>query len=376
MIVKGLIINDLHFGIKDTKRLYEELKLFKEKLSEFKPNLLVVDGDYFDHKLSIGDPETYYAVSFFNEMLDICRREHITIRMVQGTRSHELNQLQLFKPHESDKDIDFKIIETVSEEDLFGLHILYLPEEYPMDSEEYYKDFKAPDKRYNIIFGHGTWDDIAFDSQIDLGAQTSTLSAPVFVYDNWKHTIPNGFISFGHIHSRHTFHKKLFYSGSYTRWGFGERSARGFSCFEYDTEKLVWKLDYIDNDLAPSFEVMSISELDESIKSGSVDEIKVALDARVSQADNIRIDLSGLPKDTLEILKKYYKDNQNVKIEVKEQTTIKEAAAVDKKEFEKWHYITKRQLPLNQTIKKYCSEELKKDIELDVIDKTIAAPTE
>ena len=28
-IVKGVVINDLHFGIKDSKRLYDELSQFK-----------------------------------------------------------------------------------------------------------------------------------------------------------------------------------------------------------------------------------------------------------------------------------------------------------------------------------------------------------
>ena len=36
--------------------------------------------------------------------------------------------------------------------------------------------------------------------------------------------MPNGFVSFGHIHGRNTYGKKIFYSGSFTRWGFNEIS--------------------------------------------------------------------------------------------------------------------------------------------------------
>lgn len=53
-MVKGVVINDLHFGIKDSKRLYDELHQFKDFLNEHDDlQLLVFDGDYFDCKLNI-----------------------------------------------------------------------------------------------------------------------------------------------------------------------------------------------------------------------------------------------------------------------------------------------------------------------------------
>ena len=33
-----------------------------------------------------------------------------------------------------------------------------------------------------------------------------------------------------------TYGKKIYYSGSFTRWNYGERSDKGFTYYEYDTE--------------------------------------------------------------------------------------------------------------------------------------------
>ena len=44
-----------------------------------------------------GDPATFYAITFFKELIDIVKEKHLIFRVVQGTRSHDLNQLQIFK---------------------------------------------------------------------------------------------------------------------------------------------------------------------------------------------------------------------------------------------------------------------------------------
>lgn len=365
-MIRGLVINDIHFGIKDSKRVYEELIQFKNYIKEHDINLLVIDGDYFDCKLSIGDTATYYAMTFFNELVKLVKEKHIIFRMVQGTRSHELNQLQLFKPFENDIEMNFKIIETAQEEELLGLKILYLPEEYPENSNEYYKEYK--EKQYNIIFGHGTWDFVAQPGQIEL-SQKDVHTAPVFIWKEWKDTIPNGFISFGHIHGRNTYGKKIFYSGSFSRWNYGEPSEKGFTYFEYDLDNLSYDVRYINNDMAPEYDSISVRELGIDLDTAEVSVLQEALDAFIKEPkDNLRIDLSGLSKEKITILKEHYKTKDNVKIEVRDEKKSLLKESTERKNFEKWHYITKRQLPLNETVKKYCKEEKGVDLEIKQID--------
>jgi len=291
--------------------------------------------------------------------------------MIQGTMSHDLNQLQLFKPMENDKNIDFKIIETVQEENFKGMHILYLPEEYPEDSAAYYAPFMAKGKEYNAIFGHGTWDFVAQPGVLE-NSMRSTHSAPVFIWKDWKHTIPNGFISFGHIHGRNTYGKKIFYSGSFTRWNYGERSEKGFTKFICNLTDNSYDVKYIDNTMAPKFDVISVSELGLDLTTAKLTEIQESLDKKINSFDNLRIDLNGLSKENIDILKKYYSDKENIKVEVRDAPKVFLKESKSAAEFEKWHYITKRQLPLDKTIQKYCKEEMKKDISLKDIDKIIS----
>lgn len=373
-IVKAVVINDLHFGIADSQRMFNELHQFTDFLKEHTDiQLLVIDGDYFDRKLSMTDSAAYLAMMFFKEVYDICRKQHIIMRMVQGTRSHELNQLQVFDPYESNTDVDFRIIRTAQEEDLLGMHVLYIPEEYPENEEEYYKEFKAPEKRYNVIFGHGTWDFVSFDNQIRHAQQTATRSAPVFIWNEWKHTVPNGFITFGHIHGRNVYGKKIFYSGAFTRWGFGEKSARGFTYFEYDLENKKYDVKFIDNTEAPSYESVSIKDIKEiNLQEQDITEIKKSLDSYIKTFDNVSIDLSGLSDENIAMLKKAYAHNSNIKLEAKSNTKLlNEETEVVNEKIQKYKYITKRTLPLPEMIQKYCKEDMEQDIPLDTVKKIL-----
>lgn len=372
-LVKGVVINDLHFGITDSQRLYNELDIFKKYLEEHKDvQFLVIDGDYFDHKLSVVDPATYLAVTFFHELITICKKQKIIVRMVQGTRGHELNQLQIFDAYQNDSELNFKIVLTAQEENLLGMHILYLPEEYPEDSEAYYAKFKAKDKQYNIIFGHGTWDFVAFESQIEHGKQTNTHSAPVFIWKEWQHTIPDGFISFGHIHSRNIYGKKIFYSGSFTRWNHVERSARGFTHFEYDTDAKTYNVEFVDNNLAPKFDEVAISNLVNLDLNQDIKKIQTALEEAIAATDYLAIDISGLNKENKAIIKKLYGSNNHIKLEEKTKgSVLKESSAANAEEFKKYHYITKRQLSLEETVKRFAEEDLKKTIEVDKIKEVL-----
>lgn len=262
--------------------------------------------------------------------------------------------------------MNFKIIERAEMEEILGLKILFIPEEYPENSEEYYKPFK--ENQYNIIFGHGTWEFVAQPGQIEQ-SKKDVHSAPVFIWNEWKNCIPDGFVSFGHIHGRNTYGKKIYYSGSFTRWNFGERSEKGFTYFEYDLENKTYKVEYVNNTEAPSFDVVSVKELGIDLDNTSADEIQTLLNQFITETNNLRIDLSGLSKEKVEILKEFYSHNPRIKTEVREgKSLLKESVASEKKEFEKWHYITKRKLPLNETIKKYCKEELHVDLSLAKID--------
>lgn len=372
--IKGLCLQDVHFGIKDSDRLYSELKLVLEKLQTGNYRFFSINGDYFDRKLSLNEPASALAINFFGQLINVCATNNIVFRLIQGTRSHDLNQLQIFEHFTKNNDIDFKIIQTAQTELIYGMNILYIPEEYPENSDEYYKPFIKTKTKYDLILGHGTWDFMAFESQKKHAQDVSILSAPVLFYKDWSSALADGGkVIFGHIHSRNVYKNKIFYSGSFTRWGYGEKSDRGFTVFETNPETKNIDVKFINNELAPKYETISLADLGKDLASELTisDLEKVITEELIADAENLKIDLTGLSADVIEFFKTKYRDNKNVKIETKivPKLLSEEHNAV----YDKYDYVLKRSLPVDETIKKFAKDEFDKDIELDTVKKIIAA---
>ena len=180
-------------GIAHTPHLYEELmaivpKTIEEKGQNIKAVIIV--GDYFEKEL-VGSHK-YYATKFFAELARICNEKGLALRMVKGTPSYDHNQLNGFFANTNTllPDLNFKIINTVETENLFGLDILYIPEEQLKDQDEYYAPFKV--NKYDVIAGHGTWD-FAPKASFQLGNNDpDKLASPVFLTKEWDHVIPKG----------------------------------------------------------------------------------------------------------------------------------------------------------------------------------------
>ena len=374
MKLNGIALFDLHFGHKRTEEMYkEELPMFLEylKTNGDEIDVLNFNGDYFDRKLSSTEPAIAYAIAFFNEVIEICIEKNIKVRVILGTRSHDLNQYTtLFQHYFERTDLDIKYIPTVQEEEINGIKILYVPEEYPEDNEAYYAEYKA--KSYHVMHGHGTWDFVSFIANSESEkVETGTRSAPIFVYDEWESALQNGFALFGHIHKRQH-HKNVYYSGSYTAWGFGDASEKGFMTYQIDTEANTWKVEYINNTKAPSYASVSIKGLfrGQDISNLTLEEIQTIINENLTDTDNVKIDLAGLSEDKIKVFKDLFKDNSNVKIEVKKKkATLKEEG--EPAIYDTYGYILKRELPLDQTIQRFVKEEYGENFTLERIKEII-----
>jgi hypothetical protein len=369
MLVKGVTIQDLHFGHKATERMYNELNQFKEFLNNNEVHILNFNGDYFDRKLTGTDPHMFYALNFFSEVMDICKKKNIKVRIILGTRSHDLNQVStMFNHYMGKPELDIKYITTVQSEEILGMNVLYIPEEYP-DTLEYYDEYIKGS--YAAIHGHGTWDFVNFAATVDKENEergNGTHTAPIFKYNDWKNSIKDGFAIFGHIHKRQN-KANVYYSGSFTRWGYGDRSDKGFMYYEYNTDTKEWKVEYIDNEKAPRYDVIDVTDIFSGIDPNTVevDEILKILNEQVELTDNLRINLAGLSEDKIKMLKKSYEHNPKVKIEVITKKAKKLMESIEPKVFEKYDYILNRKLPIEETIKRFVLEEKSVDMDLDVI---------
>ena len=250
----GVVISDIHFGAFDCKQLsYELNEVFLKYIQDMKKlDYVIIDGDYFDHKIYLNNPIVHYAITFMDSLVKLSIKRKFPIRIVYGTDSHEVNQYFVFNNYENDPDIDFKVIKTVTEEELLpDMKVLYLPEEYVYSELDHYKNFINSNNKYNYIFGHGTISDIM--SYINT-KNTSTERKHVAVFKaSDLMDCCDGEIYFGHYHVNSNIDNRVFYVGSYSRWEHGEDAPKGFYHIEYDTTKNKYTHHFIENPCAKKY---------------------------------------------------------------------------------------------------------------------------
>lgn len=357
MIVKGITINDLHFGLPASPRIYNEAStIILDFIEKNDLDVIHINGDYFDRKLSFSEPAALLAMKFFYQLRELCIKKKIKLRFIHGTMSHERGQTEMFNKFAS-KYLDMKVINTVSEEELFpGFNVLYVPEEYPVNADEFYAPFK--EKQYEAIMMHGMWDFLAMSSMIEESNRTDFQTAPIFIYDDWKQMVPHGMILCGHIHARHVYKKKIFYPGSFSAWDFTDLSERGFAYYTYDTEKKYYNVKLINNNLCPTFGTITLDNLGLDLENYDVNDFQEAVKLAAEKYDNFRVDIdtTKLSAENVEILKKVYKDNPKVKIKILEKKMMLLEEETDK--YSRYEYIFKNLLPIEDVILKFIQEDL------------------
>lgn len=312
MINKILIVGDIHFGIDATERLYTETQQILHYLNEHEINLVVLNGDYFDSELLLSSKAGLLAVQFWSDLLDICREKNIKIRSIEGTTKHDRGQFQalsefIIYDEFGNPDVDFKYIKTAQTEDLDGMHILYVPEEYPENGAEYYDEFRKD--QYDVIFLHGMWDFTGLEA-----VAKNASKAPFFNYDDWKYSLEHGVAISSHYHGR-MINKDghVVYIGSFTAWKFDYETDRGFCYLEIDTDQKLYKYDLITNKMAPKYRTILGTDLPVS-SDASADDLKLAIDSIANDSDYLRVDMTGFDSYIVLLLKQAYKTNNHVKI--------------------------------------------------------------
>ena len=253
----GVIISDIHFGATDPSELKKELSdVFLKYLSEMKKiDFIIIDGDYFDHKLYLNDKVSDYAISFMNTLVKISQIHSCPIRIVYGTESHEVNQYTVFNDYENNPEIDFKIIRTVSDEELLqNMNVLYLPEEYVLSKKEHYGKYLNGNKKYDYIFGHGVIQEVMTEAcrNSNNEKKNERKKVPTFK-SNELENICDGRVYFGHYHINTNMNDKVFYVGSYSRWIHGESEPKGFYHVKFDPDKKQYTQTFIENYLAKKY---------------------------------------------------------------------------------------------------------------------------
>ena len=328
-------IGDIHFGAFDSERLYKELKYeFIKKIKRLpRIDLLSINGDLFDRDLSMNTNHAYYLMRFLDDLYKLARKGFIDkIRIIKGTKSHDHDQLDSIIIPE---DIDIKIFSKVSKEILFeSFKVLYLPEEYIKDMDEYYKEYFNDE--YNLILGHGMFEETAFNN---FNSEVTMESSPVF---NSKELskICKGPIIFGHIHNGYSIKDKIFYTGSFSRWCQGEEDPKGFIINIMDMNSN-FKIIPVINEMARVFITRNITKI---IERKSTEECIKMIETHMENKNIFKFAAIINTKNDSEFMGKvsslqhYFADNRNIKLTI-EDDLIDDISQDDEEIIERYNYL-------------------------------------
>lgn len=218
-----LLMADIHIGsIKDIKYFYNTMKdIIDREIMFKKTDVVVILGDYFDRLFKNNEDFTALAINIMSYLVIACTRNNTKIRIIYGTESHEMNQYRLFNFHLISKNVDMKIFETVTEEEIDGKKILYVPEEYIDDKSKHYKKYLYNNNYYDFIFGHGVIED-GMPEIISYGNNKSNKEKHVPRFKSGEFAKISDVCIFGHYHQFTNICECVFYLGSLFRDSFGE----------------------------------------------------------------------------------------------------------------------------------------------------------
>lgn len=374
MLYKLLVIGDIHFGYYPAELLYKEFKLVINNITK-DIDVVFIAGDYFDTKLSLSSKHSIYAIKTFCDILDKCEQTNTKLRMIRGTASHDPeNQLVNLSSIAKSSKVDFKLYLTVGEEELFpDFNVLYVPEEYMENKDEYYKEFF--NKKYQCIIGHGMFEETNYVTNKTLNMKKYPVFNSAFI-----EKICDGPIIFGHIHKSQKIRNRIMYTGSFTRSRYGEEEDKGFIISTYETENNSTDFKFIVNNKATKFDTVSIlytSEIFSLLLNEQIQFIKEMISTY--KKDKLRIKIN-IPKNYdntkvfIDSVTTVFGNMENVDIVImdntKEETKQKTKEIVDKLML-KYNFIFDKSISYEEKIQQFIYNKKGEKIDLENIRKII-----
>ena len=396
MVTTWISLGDLHFGASAMRRShsdvvsrleYELENVFMKYLERNRDEVdgVVIDGDYFDKELSANSDALHGAIWFMHSLVELCGEWGIQVRMMRGTLSHDYMQQRIFAPLIGNV---FELVEDCRVETFKlwegrSLKVLYIPEEYPKDMRDHYRElvFDAPDAEYDMVFLHGTMRFAAWADQI-IESEKSHHSAPVWREDDLAR-ICRGPILAGHIHSAISHGSKFFYHGSFSRFAFGEEGPKGFNVAQYNMDTGKYMVTHVENDVAPDMSTWSFSK--ELEKAGSVEKLLEKASEQVERmrshkvGDRLRIsvdmDAANANRDALNIVSGWVSERRDVKLHLtgkREEAPIEAVSEDEKAEdggYGRHAYLAEGHSDMVGTIRRFVKEEYGEDLsEAEVLE--------
>jgi len=346
--LNALHIADIHFGKKNDQKLYNDLKNnFLDNIPEIIKeyghlDLIVIEGDLFDRVIKMTEISSNYVLKFITELCELSAKYNFYVRLIQGTKSHDNNQLNNFN-HLEVKYPLFKMFKTVNTEILefedYDYQILYLPEEYPENYSKYYKPYFTHEDNYDMILGHGMIDFVAFTGNEE-DKKKIKRNESVHSVDNLLRFC-NYFCIFGHIHDFKNYKDldKVFYVGSFERFSFLDQEDKGYLLTRIDPETDETEAIFYENENASTYNVLNLSEYEFE----NTEDKLAFIEEEKKKCDYLKV-IIDKDENNKDLLKGVLSSD----IKIESHNKLPEEV-VD----ERFNFLIKKELPLDKSIAKY-----------------------
>jgi hypothetical protein len=264
--IRTVTISDIHLGHKrnPTLGIIQALDAFFKNYIGRGVDILFLAGDVFDQLLDLPSDEVAEITMWAHRLIEFCEREKIKLRILEGTPSHDWKQSAIFvTAHTAMRSkCDFKYIDTLHIEHMedFGLHVLYVPDEWHSSTERTFKDVQALMQKEGL-------------SKVDLAIMHGSFAyqLPAAAMKSPKHSehdylsIVKYFICIGHVHT-HSIFERILAQGSFDRLAHGEEEAKGgIECVIYPDG--TFEHFFIENKMAKTFKTFTLrgKDIDDAI---------------------------------------------------------------------------------------------------------------
>lgn len=342
---------DIHFGAMDPKYQYEILcEQCLDKVKNINFDIFCINGDLFHYKAPTVSSCIIYATMLVGKIVDLCREKNATFIIIEGTKSHDSDQLKLFYHYLNDKSVDVRIVQDIKFEYVKGTKILCIPEKYSK-GEEYYNIMKT--QWYDTVFMHGVVEGAIYQAKNQESGFNSD-KAPTFTLDDFSNC--RGPIISGHVHTPGCFNGYFYYCGSPYNWQFGEPNSKGFLMVLHN---LNTHEHYVHLETIQSFKYETIN-LDHLLKSDPKDIIEYVNTVQSKGIDFVRIEFNEVnttPNANLDIVKQFYSNNAKVKLKINKSDTIEQLSLENAEDNSKYDYMYDKELSPYDILSKYIEEK-------------------
>ena len=297
-------ISDLHFPAMDPRKQYNILEDQFLKKIEAMPrlDLICVNGDLYDHKLMTSSDGTLYASMFVARLVEITKSHNATLILLQGTMSHDANQLKIYYHYMQRTDVDVRIVTNIRFEMVKNCRVLCIPELYGVP-EEYYQHILFGSDFYDMCIMHGTIQGAVYGDNVGSGR--------LFTMNDFLNC--KGPIIAGHIHKAATYYDHFYYCGSPYRWRFDDDCFKGFILMSYNMNTRQYYLDY-EEIISDTYKTISLETL---INNDPIETINYIRNLKATEGINyIRVKFnSAIPGSSRMAMNDNFRNDDSVTLE-------------------------------------------------------------